>query len=218
MKRPDNAAVAGILIAAVVLLFAGCDGTQYLQSTVDPKSDFASSIHQLYIDVFWWTMGILVLVWGALAYTLFRFRERPGDPRPEQHHGNMSLEVAWTIAPAIIVVLITIPTIRGLFETQRPISDDALTVEVTGKRFFWHFYYPEFGITTSNELVLPVDRAVNLRLESADPFVLDTQARGQTRRPADSRGPRRREQALQLPLLHAPRDRRVLGSMCRVLR
>jgi len=168
MKRPDKAAVTGILIAAAVLLLAGCAGDQYLQSTVDPKSDFAEGIHRLYIDVFWWTMGILVVVWGALAYTLFRFKERPGDPRPEQNHGNMTLEIAWTVAPAIIVVLITIPTIRGVFETQRPVSADALTVEVTGKRFFWHFYYPEFGVTTSNELVLPVDRPVNLRLESAD--------------------------------------------------
>lgn len=167
MKRPDKAAVAGILVA-VVMLLAGCAGDQYLQSSIDPKSDFASGIHQLYIDVFWWTMGILVVVWGALAYTLFRFRERPGDPRPEQDHGNMSLEVAWTIAPAIIVVLIAIPTIRGVFETQQPISDDALTVEVVGKRYFWHFHYPEFGVTTSNELVLPVDRPVNLRLESTD--------------------------------------------------
>lgn len=167
MKRPNKAVVASLLALAVVLL-AGCANDQYLQSTLDPKSDFASSIHQLYIEVFWWTMGILVVVWGALAYTLFRFRERPGDPRPVQDHGNMTLEIAWTIAPAIIVVLIAIPTIRGVFETQRPVSADALTVEVIGKRFFWHFYYPEFGITTSNELVLPIDRAVNLRLESQD--------------------------------------------------
>jgi cytochrome c oxidase subunit 2 len=80
----------------------------------------------------------------------------------------MGLEIAWTIAPAIIVVAIVIPTIKGVFQLQTPPEGDALVVEVTGKRYWWSFHYPELGVTTANELHLPVGRPVSLRLESGD--------------------------------------------------
>jgi cytochrome c oxidase subunit 2 len=80
----------------------------------------------------------------------------------------MGLEIAWTIAPALIVVAIVIPTIRGVFETQRPPPDGAMVVEVTGQRYWWSFHYPELGVTTANELHVPVDRPISLRLASGD--------------------------------------------------
>jgi cytochrome c oxidase subunit 2 len=82
--------------------------------------------------------------------------------------GHLGLEIGWTVAPAIIVVAIAIPTIRAVFATQRPASDDALIVEVTGHRFWWEFSYPELGVRTANELHLPVGRPVSLRLSARD--------------------------------------------------
>jgi len=108
------------------------------------------------------------VVWALMAYILIRFREKPGQERPKPIHGHMGLEIAWTIAPAIIVVAIVIPTIKGVFEVQRPPDGDALIVEVTGKRYWWNFHFPELGVTTANELHLPVGRPVSLRLESGD--------------------------------------------------
>jgi len=143
-------------------------GGEYLQSTIDPVTDYGEVSHDLYVQVFWWTMIILVVVWGLLAYVLVRFREKPGGERPRQIHGHMGLEIAWTIVPAIIVVAIVIPTIRGVFEVQRPPEGNPLVVEVTGKRYWWSFHFPELGVTTANELHLPVGRPVSLRLESGD--------------------------------------------------
>jgi cytochrome c oxidase subunit 2 len=143
-------------------------GEEYLQSTINPVTDYGDVSHSLYVQVFWWTMIILVVVWALMAYILVRFREKPGQEKPRQIHGHMGLEVAWTIAPAIIVVAIVIPTIKGVFELQRPPEGDALVVEVTGKRYWWSFHYPELGVTTANELHLPVGRPVSLRLESGD--------------------------------------------------
>jgi len=143
-------------------------GEEYLQSTINPVTDYGEVTQSLYIQVFWWTMIILVVVLAVLAYVLIRFRERPGQERPKPIHGNMALEIAWTIAPALIVVAIVIPTIQGVFAVQRPPDGDALVVEVTGKRYWWNFHYPELGVTTANELHLPVGRPVSLRLESGD--------------------------------------------------
>ncbi|MGW8268446.1 MAG: cytochrome c oxidase subunit II [Longimicrobiales bacterium] len=150
-----------------VALLSAC-GEEYLQSTIDPVTDYGEVTQSLYVQVFWWTMVILVVVRSVLAYVLIRFRERPGQEKPRQIHGHMGLEIAWTIAPALIVVAIVIPTIQGVFAVQRPPDADALVVEVTGKRYWWKFHYPELGVTTANELHLPVGRPVSLRLESGD--------------------------------------------------
>ena len=157
--------VLGVLLFAAFL--SAC-GEEYLQSTINPVTDYGEVSQNLYVQVFWWTMIILVVVWALLAYILIRFRERPGQSDPKPIHGHMGLEIAWTIAPALIVVAIVIPTIQGVFQVQRPPEGDALIVEVTGRRYWWSFHYPELGITTANELHLPVDRPVSLRLESGD--------------------------------------------------
>ncbi len=157
--------VLGVFLLAAFL--SAC-GEEYLQSTINPVTDYGEVSQNLYVQVFWWTMIILVVVWALMAYILIRFRERPGQAKPKPIHGHMGLEIAWTIVPAIIVVAIVIPTIRGVFQVQRPPDGDALIVEVTGRRYWWSFHYPELGITTANELHLPVNRPVSLRLESGD--------------------------------------------------
>jgi len=155
----------GVLLT--VAMVSAC-GEEYLQSTIDPVTDYGEVSLNLYLQVFWWTMIILVVVWAVMAYILIRFREKPGQEKPKPIHGHMGLEIAWTIAPALIVVAITIPTIKGVFQVQRPPEGDALVVEVTGKRYWWSFHIPELGVTTANELHLPVGRPVSLRLESGD--------------------------------------------------
>jgi cytochrome c oxidase subunit 2 len=152
----------------LTVAFLSACGEEYLQSTINPVTDYGEVTHNLYVQVFWWTMIILVVVLAVLGYVLIRFRERPGQEKPRQIHGHMGLEIAWTIAPALIVVAIVIPTIQGVFAVQRPPDGDALVVEVVGKRYWWRFHYPELGVTTANELYLPVGRPVSLRLESGD--------------------------------------------------
>jgi cytochrome c oxidase subunit 2 len=157
-----------ILALPLALALAGC-GQEYPQSTIDPaSSDFGPAIQDLYITVFWWTMLILAIVWTVLAYVLLRFRARPGGPEPKQTRGHLGLEIGWTAGAAIVVVLITIPTIRTVFRTQAAASADALVVEVIGHQWWWEFRYPEQGVVTANERHLPVGQQVDLRMWSAD--------------------------------------------------
>lgn len=154
-----------VLLLALVL--AGCGG-DYPQSTVDPASDFGAAIQGLYSTIFWWSIFILAVVWGVLAFVLIRYRHRPGGPEPRKTRGHLALEIGWTAGAAIIVVFISIPTIQTVFRTQRGPTGDALVVEVVGHQWWWEMRYPEQDVVTANELHLPVDRAVELRLRSAD--------------------------------------------------
>jgi len=156
-------------LLALVLLVAAC-GVEYPQSSISPRTDFADIIHSLYTNIFWWTVLIGALVWVLMAYILVRFREKPDQERPEQNHGNLGLEIGWTIGPALIVVAIAIPTIQAVFATQPDEEEvgEALVVDVIGHRFWWEFRYPESGVVTANEMHLPVDRPIRLRLQSAD--------------------------------------------------
>lgn len=149
-------------------LSLGACATEYGQSSIDPKTDFAGIIHGIYATVFWWTVVILAVVWVVLGYVLVRYRERPGAPLPRQTHGHLGLEVAWTLGPALIVVAIAVPTIQAVFATQRGDPENAYVVEVVGHQFWWEYRYPEEGVVTANELHLPVGRPVSLRLHSAD--------------------------------------------------
>jgi cytochrome c oxidase subunit 2 len=153
----------------VAFLSAGCSlEGDYPQSSVAPASDFAELIHGLYVDIFWWTLVILVIVWVVLAYILVRFRARPDSPKPKQIHGHMGLEIAWTIVPAIIVVAITIPTVQAVFSTQPTELEGSMVVDVIGHQFWWEFRYPDSGLVTANEVHIPIDRPVSFRLSSAD--------------------------------------------------
>ncbi|MEJ2679592.1 MAG: cytochrome c oxidase subunit II [Gemmatimonadota bacterium] len=146
----------------------GCASEEYPQTTFQPVTGFGRIIDNLFHGVFWWTMLVLLVVFVVLGYVLIRFRERPDSPDPKPVYGNTVLEITWTVIPALIIVAILIPTIRGIFETQRAAPKDALVVEVIGHQWWWEFKYPSLGITTASQLVLPVGRPLDLRLHSAD--------------------------------------------------
>jgi cytochrome c oxidase subunit II len=168
--RPVRRRFATMLVPLLTTLaLAACEaGGGYPQTTFRPVSEFGDKLNEVFYITFNWTMGILVLVLGLIIYATFRFRERPDAPHPEQIHGNTLMEIGWTIAPAIIVVLIGIPTVRAIFETQRRPPDDALVVEVIGHQFWWEFRYPELDIVTANQMWIPTGRDVSLQMHSAD--------------------------------------------------
>lgn len=163
-----RASRAFLTAASLVALSACGESSNYPQTTFDPVSEFGRLLNSLFANTFWWTIGILVLVEVLLLVFVVRFRARPGAPEPKHIHGHTGLEILWTLIPAVIVLFIAVPTIRGVFATQRTASEDALVVEVIGHQWWWEFRYPEQGVVTANELVLPINRDIDLRLHSAD--------------------------------------------------
>jgi cytochrome c oxidase subunit 2 len=151
----------------VAALVSGCawDGPR---STLAPRSDFAAAILDLYALITWVSIGIVLVVSTVLILILLRFRARPGRPMPTQTRGHTALEISWTVAPALVLLLITIPTIQTIFRTQGQAPPDALEVIVRGRQWWWEFHYPALAVVTANELHLPVGRTALLRLEGPD--------------------------------------------------
>ncbi len=153
--------------AALLLPLAGCTD-YYPNSTLTPHSEFGRAIDHLWrIELNLGTV-VFIVVEALLLYTLIRFRERPGQPSPEPVHGNTTLEILWTGIPIIVLFFIAVPTIRTIFETQRKAPANALEVDVYGHQWWWEFQYPQYHVTTANELYLPLGRPVNFVLRSKD--------------------------------------------------
>jgi cytochrome c oxidase subunit II len=172
VKRRTIQSVGVCLRAALVLaalgVLGGCafDGPM---STLVARSDLNRSILGVYKIITWATAIIGVLVFTLLAIVLVRYRDRPGAGVPRQIHGHTVLEISWTIAPALILLIIAIPTIQVIFRTQSAAAPkNALAVTVRGWQWWWEFRYPSLEVATANELHLPVGRPVVLTLEGPD--------------------------------------------------
>lgn len=117
------------------------------------------------------TAGIFVVVEGFLLVTIIRCRRRRDDDgsEPVQMYGSNPVELAWTIVPVMIVAVLGLVTIRTIGEielTEKPAG--ALEVQVIGHQWWWEFRYPDQGVITANELIVPVDTPIWLRMTSAD--------------------------------------------------
>ena len=138
-------------------------------STLAARSDYAREILHVYGIVTWVAIGIALVVGLALAWILVRFRDRPGVSRvPAQTRGHTLLEISWTIAPALVLLAIAIPTIQVIFRTQAAPPRDALEITVYGHQWWWEFRYPALQVVTANELHVPAGRPVALTLQGPD--------------------------------------------------
>ena len=160
--------LAPLLCGATLMLLSGCNQDQYPQSAVRPESDYARWIQDLFRVQMIWVVIIFVFVQGLLIYAAVRFRARPNTPEPKPVHGNTMLEIAWTIAPAVILALIAFPTVVTIYKTQGKPPDGSLEVKAIGHQWWWEFQYPSLGIITADEMHVPVDRSVTVTIESQD--------------------------------------------------
>ena len=130
------------LLLFIGLLSAACTPS-HPQSTFDAAGPVARSQLNLFYVIFWAAVFVFVVVEGVLLYATIRFRRRPGQDIPVQTHGNTPLEIGWTIAPAIVLAIVAVPTIITIFDNARTPSEDEnpVHVNVTAHQWWWEFEY-----------------------------------------------------------------------------
>jgi cytochrome c oxidase subunit 2 len=158
---------AAALTVSLLLLVAACS-RNYPDSIFHQRTDFNRDVDGLFKILIWAGVGVFIFVEAVLVVALVKYRQRPGMPDPEHVHGNTALEITWTVIPALVLIIIAIPTVRSIFRTQAPANPNSLVVEVIGHQWWWEFKYPQYNVTTANELYLPVGRTVNFKLNTAD--------------------------------------------------
>jgi cytochrome c oxidase subunit 2 len=172
MTRSPSRRAPVLLLLGIVALTAGCGAVGWPwdtpMTTVIPKSDFGKLTHGIFMLISWWSLGIFLAVELGLLYVCWRFRDRPGAAPPSQTHGNTPLEIGWTVAFAVVLLVFAIPTIRVIFQTQEAPAATALRIDVAGKQWWWEFRYPGLGFATANELHLPAGQTVAFHLNAPD--------------------------------------------------
>lgn len=166
--RPWMMLFTGILFAFFLVACGDDSPAQYGPHTVlNTAGPVADSERFLFYIILGIATTIFVIVEGLLIYSIVRYRSRPGMPNPRQNHGNIRVEVLWTVIPALILFVILGVTIQGLFQVSTvPPDKNAITVEAIGHQWWWEFYYPQYNITTADSLHAPVGTVVNVELYS----------------------------------------------------
>ena len=152
-------------------------GPTILPNIFDPHGPPARMIHDLSWLVLGICGGLFILVEGMIFYGVIFYRRKKNDKskdEPRQVYGSNPVEIAWTIIPLLIVfvlALTTVRTIRSIELTEAP--EGALQVVVIGHQWWWEYRYldanvPGGEVVVANELHVPINRPVWLRLESAD--------------------------------------------------
>src|ERR1700720_2829806 len=168
--------LTGLLLAAHLCVAIPLPSDNPIPSIFEPRSTPADSIYHLSHFVLSITALIFLVVFSLLSYVVVKFRGRAADieREPAQVYGSTQIELAWTVIPILIVVVLFLATARVIHAIQdapKPVT--AVEVTVIGHQFWWEFRYPGLGVVTANELHVPVSDPSHptptfLKLLSAD--------------------------------------------------
>jgi len=167
------------IVAIAIALLAVPFFTGFLidgpQSTIDTAGPVAAAQKHLFYITLGVTCFIFVTVGSVLAYAQIRFRARKSDDgeefTPPQTHGHPVVEVGLIIASTLLLVIIAVPTVKGIYyqeEVPAEMAEDAFVVKATGYQWWFKFEYPELGIVTANEMVIPTNRPIHIELRTMD--------------------------------------------------
>ena len=138
-------------------------------------SSYGPQIDRLFTVIYYVTGATFFIVQITLLTFLFLYRYRP-NRRATYTHGNTALEIAWTIAPAILLVILAFVSRNTWAEIKQRIPPTDFVVQVTAKQFNWELAYPgpdgkigtDDDFTMDNDLHVPVNKTVRLILKSRD--------------------------------------------------
>jgi cytochrome c oxidase subunit 2 len=144
--------------------------TQPEGGALDPQGPVSGAM----ADLFWLMLGlgavVFVVVVVVLTLGLLR-RGREGEPQADRQRPDRFgrwFVVGGVVAPLVILIIVFGATVNAMRFVPTTAPPEALVIEVVGHQFWWEVRYPDAGITTTNELHIPVGRRINLQLTSAD--------------------------------------------------
>ncbi|AUG55171.1 cytochrome c oxidase subunit II [Thalassospira marina] len=125
----------------------------------DAVSPVAVEGHKFFTLLVWLMTAVVIVVLALLLYVLFRFSNKR-NPKPSKTTHHTLLEVAWTVVPVLILLVIAIPSFRLLYYADH-VEEADMTLKIIGKQWYWTYEYPDNGDFTFDSLMLDEDAAVS---------------------------------------------------------
>lgn len=122
-------------------------------------TDISHQVYHLHMLIFWICVIIGAIVFGAVIYSVIRYR-RSKRPQAAQFHENTTVEILWTVVPFLILLGMVIPATKTLIAMDDTSASD-LTVKITGYQWKWHYDYIDQGIGFYSTLTTPRDQIYN---------------------------------------------------------
>ena len=157
------------------LLVSACSNTAIsppqTPSTLNPHGPAAAHLAELWWVMFGFGTAVFLLVIGLLFAALLRGQRASSASAPDRVGVDVGRN--WSIWGGIILPLIVIGVVFGyniytLAAVENPNEKPAVKIEVIGRRWWWEVKYPDQGVTTANEIHIPVGVPVEIKLQSAD--------------------------------------------------
>lgn len=199
MLKRGNLSLLGVLAVAALALSGPALGVAY-----DPGhwnmpvgvTEISREVHWLHMLIFWVCVGIGVVVFGAMFYSVFAHR-KSNHPKPADFHESTTVEIIWTIIPFVILIAMAIPAAGTLIKMEDT-RDADMAVKITGYQWKWEYEYlgeevkfystlhadsnharqlgsgidpntvPNYLLEVDNRLVLPVGKKVRFMVTSND--------------------------------------------------
>jgi len=158
------------LLALIPVLLSGCDSKLVV---FDPKGPAAREILGLINWSLIFMALVVVVVFSLFGYIVWKYRATPENKNyePPEEHGSTKLEITWTVIPILIVIALTIPTVKSIYNLEKVPegykNKQPITINVTSADWKWIFSYPDQGIETVNYVNIPVNTPVKFKLTSA---------------------------------------------------
>ena len=165
--------------------YAKGQATDWQLSFQEAASPLMSELIGLHDFIFWIITFITIFVFVLLAYVCVKFSAK-NNKKPSTTTHNSLIEVAWTVIPVIILVVISIPSFKLLYK-QNDFSKIDMTIKATGYTWYWGYEYPDHGdfqfdaimlqedeleenqprlLSTDNALVVPINKNIKMQITS----------------------------------------------------
>jgi cytochrome c oxidase subunit II len=151
MKMKKSGLLLSALATALLTMVAPTAQAAWALNMTQGISAISRNIYSLHMMVFWVCVVLAVLVFGAMIYSLVRFRKSQGAVPDTSLVHNTKAEIIWTAIPIAILVAMAVPATRTLIETDDATKTE-LTIRVTGYQWKWGYEYVGSGVTVLSTL------------------------------------------------------------------
>jgi cytochrome c oxidase subunit 2 len=168
MMKKFPTVLSAMPAAAAMLLAAPAAQAAWTLNMTPGISEMSREIYSLHMLMFWWCVGIAIVVFGFMIYSMVHFRKSKGAVADQHFLHSNRIEIIWTLVPVLILISMAVPAARVLVQTEDPVATD-LTIRVTGYQWKWAYEYADTGVTIVSTLARDSNRARQLG-SGVDPF------------------------------------------------